>query len=61
MFDSLVLKLFICFVSLYLIQSCGVKGKPQSPLKNPYIGEGINATPTVIKNSNNKVNSGQKK
>lgn len=56
-----VLKLIICLICLNFTQACGVKGKPHPPKTPPYIGKGINATPTDNKDNIGELNSGQKK
>jgi hypothetical protein len=59
MFNLRVFKILLYFLSLSLIQACGVKGKPQPPQKPPYIGTGINGTPTVNKDSIKEINQEQ--
>jgi hypothetical protein len=59
MLNFRVLILFICFVSLYIFEACGVKGKPQPPAKLPYIGQGINGSPTINKDSIKELNEGK--
>jgi hypothetical protein len=61
MINFSVLILFIGFISFYLFQACGVKGKPQPPAKPPFIGQGLSGTPVVNKESIKDANTGQTK
>jgi hypothetical protein len=61
MLNQTVLKISRYIICLTIISSCGVKGKPQSPQKTPFIGMGISVTSGTNQTKLVEPESGSKK